>query len=417
VPVEELLETLGKLSGRERDQLVQTRPLQPWSAGNFNPTSGSFDHGLALAAQRLHDSERRQRRPSRLGLMATGQEALPEEAFLPKTLSIDALADALLAPHKLLLRDRLGLSVSFETAQVEDREPLELDTLDGWSLRTRMVDHLLDTSKDWTDETLLEALRDRVGGEGLLPMCAGGEKVLSAELEKARGVVLNLAEIAGLPAAALELSLQLEGCPLLVGQIDRVVSNGTDHLAQWHTVSKGANEQLRLRAWLHLLTAVAAGHSSVSVRLVGYGSASNSKRAGGDFMVFDGSVEDAQATLASLVGLWRLARRQPLPLFKKTSSAAANALEKCGDDLQASGAMTGLKTAVEGGWHGGYMSVGDVDDRWIRAFHVDYDPTDKLDDEHPLSLVGLSRQVWLPICRSLNAGKVLGAKWLAGGVQ
>ena len=413
VPVEELLETLGLLTGRARRELVREHPLQPWSVGSFGAEPTSFDQGMAQAARRLLEIARGEREARRLGLAASGDAALPSEGRLPETLELDDLAAALLGPHKLLLRDRLGLSVSYEEAAVEDREPLELDSLETWGLRGRMVGHLLEEPGRWTDEALVEALRARVAGEGTLPLRAGGRAILATEVQRAGQVLANLDDVAGDLAAGLELSVRLDADqPLLVGRVGHVIERGGELLLQWHTPSKQANERVKMTAWVHLLAAVAAGHPVAGARLVGYGSEANSRRAGGDFLAFDGAAEGARAVLMDLLAVWRLARQRPLPLFPRTSSGAAQVL--AGADAGAAGAQVRLAQAVVTGWHGAFGGRGDIEDPWVATFFVDYDPVDHLDDDGPHSLIGLARRVWVPVARALERGRELGTSWRAG---
>jgi exodeoxyribonuclease V gamma subunit len=413
VPVEELLETLGRLTGRTRAELVREHALQPWSAGNFGDEPMSFDQGMAQAAVRLWEIQSGKVPATTLGLAASGTDALPAETTLPDTLELDDLGNALLSPHKLLLRDRLGLSVSYEEAAVEDREPLELDHLEGWSLRARMLAELMREPKRATDPTLVEALRARVAGEGILPLRAGGRTILRTEMERARCVLTHLRDVDGECSEGLVLSVELDDGLKLVGGVADVVARGDELLLQWATPSCDANERLLLVAWLHLLAAIANGHAVVGARVVGYGSPSSSKRAGGDFLVFGGTAEDARTALQGLADVWRLARQRPIALFRKTSYAAAGALCQFDDDPSARGARTKLADSVAQGWEGGYHTRGDIDDSWVATFFVDYDPMDDLDDESPWSLIDLARRVWLPIHRALRLGKDLGPCWRA----
>lgn len=412
VPVEELLETLARLTGRSRELLVRDHTLQPWSAGNFADEPVSFDQGMARAAGRLAEIASGKSLAEPLGLAASGTAPLPAEATLPETLALDDLASALLAPHKLLLRDRLKLSVGYREDGVEDREPLELDSLDAWSLRSRMVDHLTENPDGWTDDALVEAMLDRVGGEGTLPMRAGGRAILETEVGKGRALLANLEEVDGDLTEGLELSVQIEDGPLLVGRADRVLGRDDELLLEWGTPSSSANASLQLRAWLHLLAAVANGHAVVGGRLVGNASQGNSKRAGGEFMAFDGTADEAQGLLTDLIGVWRTARQRPIPLFANASAAAAKVLARVDDDPDAPGARVRLVAAVAEGWTGGFGSRGDIDDAWIGTFFVDYNPIDDLDDDDDLSLLGLSRRVWLPLIQGIDAGRPLGSSWM-----
>ena len=411
VPIEEFLDTLGTLTAQTREQLVQEHSLQPWSATNFDSSAASFDQGMAQAAGHLREIASGTRTADPLGLLSAGNWELPVEETVVGPLRIDELATALLQPHKLLLRDRLGLSVSYEQAAIEDREPMELDTLDAWSLRARAVDHLLDETGDLDGESLLEPLHARLCGEGDLPLSAGGESVLSAELKRAVALVENLNAVDGTPGDAIELSLQLDGAPVLIGGCDLVSTRGDELLLQFYTPSKAPNERLKMHAWLSLLATTACGVPVAGARLVGHGSSATLKSAGGEFMVFEGSAEDASATLARLVAIWRQARRRPLPLFKKTSHVIASVLDKAAGDALDASTRSEIVTKVETAWNGGFKSKGDIEDSWVRAFYVDYDPVDHLDDVDELSLIGLARCVWSPIVSGLEAGKRLGPEW------
>jgi exodeoxyribonuclease V gamma subunit len=403
VPVEELMETLGKLTGTSREALISKHPLQPWSAGNFGASPQTFDHGMALAARQLRRIEVGDEHAGALGLASSGTQALPTEERLPNTLPVEELANALLQPHRLLLKDRLGLSVSYEAALVQDREPLELVDLERRGLRERMVDHLLSTSYSMTDQAFVEAFRDRLAGEGTLPMRAGGRAILAAELKKSHQLITNLNAGGGDPIDDQALSLQLEGCPHLVGHLQSVVAKGELRLAQWGTVSAEPNERMKLNAWLHLLVARASGMPVSGARLVGVNSEANSKHIGGVFLSVNESPDEAATVLRGLIELWKTAREKPLPLFRYTSSAIGRVLSKSGHD------RTRLRAAAASGWHGGYNTRGDIDDRWIAAFFLDYNPVDALDDSDSHGLTALAAQVWQPVDAAVAAGAPLGA--------
>jgi len=426
VPVEELLETLGQLTGLARRDLVRQHPLQPWSAGNFGAVPQSFDQGMATAAVRLREIEIGQRSARPLGLAASGTSPLPPEEALPEVLEFEDLAKALLRPHQLLLRDRLGLSINREEAVIEDREPLELDGLEAWALRSRTIRHLQSLHEEPSEvprggsgavhnrEGLVEALRARVAGEGALPLRAGGLAILRREVDLAEAVLVNLDDIAGDRADELDIRVKLDDGLVLVGRVEDVVLRDGELLLHWWTPAKAANEQAKMLAWLHLLGAVAAGHRAVGGRIVGHDSRGTSKRAGGDFLVFDGTAEEARAELEGLVGLWRLARQRPLPLFRKTSFAAAKVLDAARPDQDERALHAKLIAAVAEGWRGGERSPGDVDDAWIATFFVDYDPLDHLEDAGDGGLLGLARRVWVPVHRGLRAGGELSPRWMAG---
>jgi hypothetical protein len=78
-------------------------------------------------------------------------------------------------------------------------------------------------------------------------------------------------------------------------------------------------------------------------------------------------------------------------------------LSKSGHD------RTRLRAAAASGWHGGYNTRGDIDDRWIAAFFLDYNPVDALDDSDSHGLTALAAQVWQPVDAAVAAGAPLGA--------
>ena len=121
----------------------------PDDVGNFGDDPVSFDHGMAEAAGRLREIETGTLTARSLGFWSGGGDSLPPIVDVPQTLAIDSLAGALITPHRLLLGDRLRLSVSYEEPAVEDREPFELDTLEAWSLRSRMVEHFVEDPEGW----------------------------------------------------------------------------------------------------------------------------------------------------------------------------------------------------------------------------------------------------------------------------
>ncbi len=409
-PVEELIEHLARRTGRGRRELVRRHPLQPWSSASFEGPGASFDHGMAEASTLLRRVARGDVEPGRVGL--TGERRpLPAEPIGRERLELDRLAAGLLEPHRMLLEDRLGLPMARTEAPLEDREPLDLDGLEAWALRARVVDHLLTHPEDVDDARLLEALEQRLAGEGLLPLRAGGRALLAAEVARARDVLANLADIAGQPSGPVEIALQLEGAPLLIGRVERVVSRDDRSLLQWHTPSARANDRARLGAWLHLLAARASGARVEGARLVGHRARADGRGAGGDFLAFRGEREEAAALLADLVDVWRAARSAAVPLFRRTSATAAAALHRLYDSLDRPGARLRVAGAVTAGWSGGFDAVGDREDPWIRTFFIDYDPLDHLDDGGDLDLLGLSRRVWLPLVRGLAAGRALRAPW------
>jgi exodeoxyribonuclease V gamma subunit len=416
VPVEELLEMWARLTGSSRDEIVRQHPLQPWSADNFISPRRSYDQVMARAAKQVRDIQQGVVVPKALGLVSGGTDALPPESNPPQTLTLDEFARALAGPHKVLLKDRLGLFVTRDQDPIEDREPLELGGLNRWKLRDKMIAQIQQDPESWTQDQLVEAYGARMSGEGTLPLRAGGRRLLELEAGNSIAVVDNLGAVGGLCSAPLELSLPLPCGLHLVGRAEDVRERQGELLMQWHSASQSPNEAARLTGWIHLLVAVASGHPVSGARLVGYGSSAGKNRkgehyAGGDFLLFDGDAASALAALDQLVSVWKNARRRPLPLFRRTSSAIANILYSERENLGSSATFSQMVQKASEAWYGNRFVKGDIEDPWIATFFVDYDPIDHLEEQGEDSLVGLATRVWVPVYKGLDQGKDLGFAW------
>jgi exodeoxyribonuclease V gamma subunit len=423
VPVEELLEVVVALTGRERSALVREDPLQPWSGVCFGvapdqvepPPPRSFDERMAHAARELDRIARGEAAPTPVGLLASGDDELPPEDAPARRIDLRTLAEGLVAPQRALLRDRLGLRLGVYDDRVADREPIELDELDAWGLRDRLLPVVRRPDAP-DDEHVLDAFAARLAGEGVLPIAAGGRRQLRDELDGARQAVAHFAAVAGQPGAApLALAVRLDADTELFGSAADVRWRGERCLLEWLTASRTPNDRLQLLAWLHVLVAAAMGAPVVGARLVGAGTAARAARAAGQFLAWDGSPDSARALLADAVAVWRGARRRPLKLFRRTSGGLADVLAGVPDDeprpLSDPDVRGAAFKAVRTGWEGAFQRAGDRDDVWVAPCFGGYDPVRDLDDPHPEGLVALARRVWLPAKRAATAGAALAEEW------
>ena len=411
VPVEELLETVGTLTGQTRDQLVHEHALQPWSASAFGDDPTSYDGGLARAVERLAAVRNGSRQAEPLGMAASAQAPLPEEEHPPQVLELSDLARALEQPHRLLLRDRLGLSVSWGTEALEDREPLELDNLQVWGLRARVLQHLLDAPPDQPRASLRQALLMRLRGEGVLPLEAGAERLLDKVVAEAAGLAGGLESVPGDPEDGLSLSVQLDDGLQLIGQVQRVRRLDDRLLLQWIHPSTSTNARVQLQAWVHLLGAVASGHPAHAARIVRRNCGSETQEV---WLAPPAQPEQAREILTDLAAVWRLARRRPLPLFKRTSQAVGSLLHGLDRPLQSPDVQAELREKVSAAWlgeSGPNGSRGDISDRWIETFFLGYDPTEHLDDTDEGGLVDLARRVWTRVSQAAEDGAKLAPTW------
>ena len=415
-PIEELLLTLQALSGLTREEIVHRHPLQPWSPQAFNQAQRPWgdraqvlERGVAVAAQRLNAVTLDPTSVQLTGLGASGTQPLPATQLPLLDLSLQSLAVGLCEPQKMLLSERLGVYLPQESAAVSDREPFELDTLDGWGLRDRilrlMQPHLLNPTAPLPD---LVALERRVRAEGALPLRAGGDQILADTHAVAEAIYSKASEeLAGLSVAPLPLVCEVHGTQLS-GEVPFAVVDaelGTKLL--WVSASKPEKTKTQLQVYLHMLVARAMGHGRVSGVIVGY-----EKQ---DAKVYTMQLADADpttalASLTTLVRLYRQLRDQPLPLFPSLSPALAKAAlgpVKEGPPAAGSALRAALVAAIDANWYQAeYVSdydFTDLGDRWVATLFDAFDPEADLGDvDNPATehVFELALRVWLPVLQA-----------------
>lgn len=400
VPVEEVLEVLTAVTRRTRPESVRVSPLQPWSAALFGGSPRSFDAGMAEAARLVADLASGTKTPQFVGLAASGEEELPVEPTPVHELDLSMLARNLAEPLRMLLSERLRLSLSESGDVLQDREPLELNALEAWRILDRLIRVVLAEEESQgalpDGERLVASLAERLVGEGALPLEAGGDAVLgdcAAKVLKA----FESAASAGALVEAEALKVALTSGALLFGSAPRTrVSAGGERVFEWITASASSRAAPLLTAYVHMLASEAMGRPATA-QLVSASDGKVTRLAG------LGSREDAQRQLEALFALWQRARSRPLPLFVKTSSALGAALSALGDErgVEEQQAMT---EALDAAWIGNeHTGGGERNDAWIRPFFPDFEPTESLDD---LALpardgfVWLAETVWAPVHRA-----------------
>jgi exodeoxyribonuclease V gamma subunit len=387
VPVEELVDTLSRLTGRPRAAWVQTQPLQPWSPAEFAQMAPqSFDHGLLLAARTLEAVRRGEREPVDGGLLARDGAVLAAEATPQMRIRIQELVDGLMAPHKLLLRARMQLQLTTDETALETREPLELDGLGGWAERDRLLTALL--RADVSADTLVDRAVAHARGRGALPLEAGGAVVLAHELASAQQVAARAAAVPWPRRALPDVSLRMADGTELACALPEAHERDGEFLLQFLTPSSKPSEKLKLQAWLTLLAARADGVPIAAVRAVGSADAARTAEA----WLQPPSQDDAKLLLADLVAIWRAARCQPLPLFPATSPKLAVLLAHDPDAPAAS-----LRHVLAASWTGDDFNRGDIADAAVLQLFGDVPPLDLIEDDGPLGLRALAMRVWVPL--------------------
>lgn len=407
VPVEELLEVVGRLSGAGRDDLVRRHPLQPWSLDVFAPGgAGPWDPALAAAAARLLAVTAGRAEPEPVGLAASFGEDVPPEDHPPRDVSLDELADGLAAPQRLFLAGRMGLYPPEGGAALPDREPIELDGLGAWDIRQRALEAL--RAGGDPQEAARRVLR-RAAAEGALPLQAGGERVVLDATEEAQALLEAYGAAAGAPVEPPTLTVDLP-CGLQVrGRAPAARQHGGRLLLEWLVPGKSDRAKLQLRAWVYTLAARAQGLDAAA-RVVGADDGARSRIAG-QVVASDRDAAWALAALDDLGALWLACRARPTPLFPRTSRAIADAWPEHGDDALRPDELAAVERAVRAAWS---SDDGEQRDRWVAPLFGPLDPADALGTDRtpaPGSVPGLALRLWAPLLEALAAGRALAKAW------
>jgi exodeoxyribonuclease V gamma subunit len=310
VPLGEILDAvdaLGQLADGSpvRDHVVIHHPLQPFDARNFTvgalgtPGPFSFDRHSLRGAQRAV-SPREQRGPMLAG---------PLDAAPLGDVALEDLISFLEQPAKAFLRQRLGVTVAYDEAELDDALQVELSKLKQWSVGNQLL-------KARLGGATVEACRQAEWRRGDLPPRGLGQLQLDAILREVEPLVAASATLRSTEGTTADVVVDLDG---------RRVSGtvGTIHgdvLLRVEYSRLGAKH--RLRAWVQLL-ALAASFPGTPWTAVTIG-----RRSSGDGALSStlGPIDpaDARRQLADLVDLRDRGLRQPLPMAAKTSEAYAS---------------------------------------------------------------------------------------------
>jgi len=268
------------------------------------------------------------------------------------------LAAAVENPARTLLRERLGIRLPADDELPTPREPLVLEGLEDYRLRSVVLESIL-RGHD------LESLRTRLRGQGLLPHGVAGDVIL----ERARQAVAPVArQVAPLLAPFTSLPLQSQiGEFLLAGTVDRLGPSG-------RVVYRPGDLRPvdRLRLWVsHLALQLAALPPERRTSwLVGRDATVTLRPL---------PPPEAASILATLLGVYWEALHRLVPLFPAASCACA----------AAGSGGEGLRKARQA-YEGSSWARGDAGDPWVAYAWRGSDP---LGEE----FAELARAVWLPL--------------------
>jgi exodeoxyribonuclease V gamma subunit len=401
VVVSELLDVLAQgLDASSPAELVDSHPLQPWSAAAFAANARRpFDAWTARAASSL--ARGTDALPAGLARTPLDVELPIGETTLRAT--VDGLTAALCGPQKELLKRGLRIVLDEVDVALEDREPIEADALIQYQLRSWMH------GREFAQEPhALDDVEKRLRGEGRLPPAAAGRLLLDEQVAIVRDLLGDLREnLRGETAAGARVECVVQG-RRVSAQLPELRLLDAGALLVWVVPTKAPAHRARLLAWLALRVASLVDGALLpgGARLEGALVAARRQSGSGaqtHFLPVPVSTSEAEAELASMVARALAARSRLLPLFPRLSPALAQA---AGDEDATASARI---LAERGAWEGAFASGGDRDDPYVGAlFPLTVDEL----AQAPFAgkLVSLAEATWGPVLREEEA---LAKRWWA----
>ena len=324
VVVDELREYLDKRFAR---RFETGHPLQPFSRRYFEPEGElwSYSDPMRDAAQAVVGKS--------AGASAWERLSAPVEAVdgkREKRIDLDALIRFFHNPTRSFLRERLGIRLEIDEIALAEDEPLTLDALEQWQLKTEI-------SKSPRRSTSDERIEELMKARGRLPNGAPGGLVY----DDAHADVLDLdqeleAYKDALAATPQDIALDL-GDYRLTGSLEGVDTERNIVLF-WRI--GGIREKDRIGAWLKLLAWVAQEDIEAEARLVCLASSGVEKQT-----LRVGNGTDARRELRCWLDAWWRGIDRMLPFSPPASMIYAKALR------DSKGHQVAWKAAM-GSWRG-----------------------------------------------------------------
>ncbi|WP_407319348.1 exodeoxyribonuclease V subunit gamma [Isoptericola halotolerans] len=326
VPVAELLDTLDRLAvapggGPAREHVVVHHPLQAVGEPSFVAgalgTSGPFSHDTAALAGAVAGRTGR----ATPGLLVT--EPLAVDPPGGADVDLDDLVAVLEHPVRWFVTRSLGVRLTQDADEVDDRLPLAPDPLVAWGAGDRILTRTL-AGADPQQAFHAEWRR------GQLPPRRLGHAALSNVFQRVQPVHATASAAMSTAAArSVDVTAVLPSGVTVVGTVpgvhgDRVVRAEYSKLGPKH----------RLRSWVQVL-ALAAAHPGTAWETGTIGRAPVSAPRAAWSRVVGPDHADAVRLLDDLVRLRAEAARSPLPLPPETSHAYAVARDRGAVDAAA----------------------------------------------------------------------------------
>lgn len=303
--VSELCDELRQTYGENAVKEI-VHPMQAFSADNFK-TQHAHDAYWCTLANRLQQTE-----PTP-PTSTWGQDALP--ALDVDHVTMERLIQFVKHPVKFFVSRRLGIYIQNEDERCDD-EPFELNHLEAWVMKKRILDNTLQTQ---------DVEENRFKAEGLLPHGIAGGAELSQQKEAIQPVLKQLKAYYGKENQTKTIDVVLnagKGKALhITGQIRHYIAG----LGLLHATPSKLKGKYLLACWLEHLALCSAGilQENECSRL----------QCSDKGMVFKWmKAGEAKTQLQVYVDAYLLGMQQPLPIFEGASYTqgfeAKNAFKK-----------------------------------------------------------------------------------------
>jgi exodeoxyribonuclease V gamma subunit len=283
-------------------------------------------------------------------------------------------------PIQQYLRKRLGLYPSRGEQEIQDRDTIDLDALQGWALDDRLVRAWVRGELTAGDES--SRLQARFLARGWLPP---GEPGAAAFLDARANVLAAAGPIDGSSLSQVHVSTRIDGVEVS-GDVSVADRDGERTIFALGPGDADKPEKL-LRAWVGALVWASARPDSV------VGTCTLGQSGGSGTIAHLAAPADPAAVLGKLVGTWRRAWSEPIRLAERTSMAYARAV-RAGEDP--------LRRAREA-WLGGFDRPGEAEDPEIQGMFPQpiYEAPEDASTVDP-EFHELASDLWLPIFEAIR---------------
>jgi len=335
--VSELCEELRHTYG---DDAVQEKvhPMQAFSARNFSEENAHDAYWCALA-NRLQQAKPKQ------ATSTWGETSLPP--LVVESLTLEGLIQFVKHPVKCFINHRLNIYMQKHDERCDD-EPFELNYLEAWSIKKRLLDDTLQAQN--LDEARLTA-------EGLLPHGMAGDAALQAQHDAVQPMLDQLEAYHGKENQTVWVDVLCqagEGKTLhITGQIRHYIAG----LGLLHATPSKLKGKYVLACWLEHLALCSAN--------IFQKNESSLLQCSDKSMRFKWMEQDAaQAQLQVYVDAYVQGMQQPLPIFEGASYAQVFEKTKKGE-------VNRKKVLAK--WQGdSFRSIlGDKDDAYVQLIMRD----------------------------------------------